>query len=173
MSTCNDLKPTCFYRIGQFVTNRIKKGARQLPVGNAGRIAGIAEAEVRPRPCELVRFGDDNPRPAVVQIEAALCQRRNLDGKAWVGRRRMRDWNNGHDLLTRVAADDHYYGARAILDAFLLALLLFCGPKVGVPDNKARTWLRQWQRLTRLLHCRIGRIPAAVQRQGAPANPHP
>src|SRR3990172_8276056 len=95
--------------------------------------------EIVTGPIEFIALGDDDPRTLVVQPEMPFHRRRDFDGTARVGSRRMRDRLNGDECgIVGLAFNRKHDHARAIFTPFFLARLALVVPQICIGNDKAR-----------------------------------
>lgn len=134
----------CRDGIGQPGGDFFEERARQQAVGHAFQVAGLSQAQIRPRPGKTVGFGQHDPGALIVQPQASLGFMGYFDGKRRIRRRRVGDGEHGYDAFPVVFRCYQDHGAGPVFHAFLLPSLMLCFPQVGIADDQA--WSRLWER---------------------------
>ena len=108
---------------------------RQWPVISA---LAVNRANVRPRPDEAVAFSQYDPRPFVVETEAALGSRRYFDCVAGIGRRGMgdrQDTNRRCPIFEQ--RNNRQHKSRTILVPLLSSFQMLPVPEIGITEDPA------------------------------------
>ncbi len=105
------LVASAFRELDKTTLNLFKQGRRQWPVISA---LAVNRANVGPWPDEAIAFGQHDPRPFVIETQAALGGRRDFDCFARIRRWRMRDRQDTHcrcSVVKRRNNGQHQSGA--------------------------------------------------------------
>ena len=114
--------------------NPSEQGGGEFAVDNPARLQW---PQIRPRPRKAVGFGQHNPRPFVIEPEALLGGRWNLDGMRRIGGRRVGDRQDDDLLITRLIGHRQQHRAGPLLRPFLDPLRMLAPPEIGVSNDHA------------------------------------
>ncbi len=125
-------------RTGQRNEALLDLGEQRRRQGTVVACLGFRRTHIRSRPDEPIAFRKNDPRALVVQAEAPLRRRRNLDGLIRIGWwcvRHGQDPHNRRAILKR--ADDRQNDGGPILVPLFPPLEVLPMPKIGIAEYPA------------------------------------
>jgi len=106
---------------------RAIRDRRFVPTGNG--------TQVWTRPNELVRFGDNYPRPIGVQPQSFFCFNRNFNCVAEVHRLGVGDRQDEDDVSAAFIPQGHNNRARSVLTSLFSTCFVLMPPQIGIAND--------------------------------------
>ncbi len=151
----------------KFGADFFEQSKRQRSITDACGVSRSGWPQVRTRPNKTVGFGQDYPRPLVIELEPSFDERGDFDGEFGIGWRRVRDRQYCHHPLVVLACRHKNDGTRPVLHALLLSAPIFFRSQITVTDDEA--WSRFGKRHTPTISVRdrkLSRLQAPVSPPG-------